>query len=304
MNRKLIDRNLISLVLIAILISSCHSVKDFYYNYDANLEIGAEYYGDLSCGMLWWLPISPSDISIGYHVYKNNTEYIIKLNNDNRINLITTRSRNFKVGNYKRGDTIPEEILKNSGVIPFSHRAYKYGTFVPIDSGWVARILPSDRIIRDFYKTPRWIDSTQLTYSAPKKDFKYNYEAKIEIGEKYNGYIGDSTIKLPLSEEVVNEAVLYKDEITYRIGVDENKTIIYIECYPNSNPYIDTNINPYSIIPEISPKTRPTGTILTEKGYDEVYIKFKKNWYIQYSNMKNYLNNEGWGYYAKYYKWK
>ena len=60
MNRKLIDRNLISLVLIAILISSCHSVKDFYYNYDANLEIGAEYYGDLSCGMLWWLPISPS----------------------------------------------------------------------------------------------------------------------------------------------------------------------------------------------------------------------------------------------------
>lgn len=65
-----------------------------------------------------------------------------------------------------------------------------------------------------------------------------------------------------------------------------------------------TNINPYSIIPEISPKTRPTGTILTEKGYDEVYIKFKKNWYIQYSNMKNYLNNEGWGYYVKYYKWK
>ena len=81
---------------------------------------------------------------------------------------------------------------------------------------------------------------------------------------------------------------------------DELKDLIY----PNSNPYIDTNINPYSIIPEISPKTRPTGTILTEKGYDEVYIKFKKNWYIQYSNMKNYLNNEGWGYYAKYYKWK
>ena len=40
------------------------------------------------------------------------------------------------------------------------------------------------------------------------------------------------------------------------------------------------------------------------QGKEHGYIKFKKNWYIQYSNMKNYLNNEGWGYYVKYYKWK
>lgn len=274
------------MVLFLVIITSCNSIKKNYYNYNAKLEIGEKYLGDIGkdCESLYYFP--PAGLNYifkGYTIYKDSVEFIVTLDESSRINTIMTNDANFKIGNYSIGDTVTEHYNLPTG--PYSRRDSLRGVFIPIVNNWeVVYNLKSKKIIA-FYKSANHRD--KIIQSDSKTNYKYNYSAKIDLGEIYNGRTKLSKIKIPLTDKYVemNVATLYKDRIRYTIAVDDNQKIILIRCCLNN---VDNS------------KRKSKGKIIIKPGIEGCYVKYNDGWFSEFSSLKQYAEGYSTGQFVKY----
>lgn len=259
---------IISFFIIAI---SCYA-SDFWYNYDAELEVGIKYRGAIG-NCLYHEFISPiyRDMSIKTAiVYKDGGEYIVGVDDNHKISLLECRDKSVVICGYKIGDIMDMDSVKRS--MPNKVINYRRNIiFIELGNGWNACILQNNTIAT-FYKQISLHTQNLNNYNS--SEFYYNYAPDLELNSYYQGDLNNcDSIILPFSNQKVRKRTIYKDGIRYNIGVDDKGEIILITCDQNDvkiGNYLNGRIFDYL--------SKPAKFAV---GYRQFYVYIDDGWWIE-----------------------
>lgn len=237
----------IYLILLLLLSVACNTMPENYiYNYDWELIPGDRFMVKVSkynfieiCGN------RPTSYMCDYYyyIYKDGIQYdvAIEINKNSipsenvRIKHIWCYDKNVKIAGYSIGDTIKGiKTIKKQRVTPMG---YWYGKYVELpEKYWYADIAP-DSVIRRFLKISWNSAYEQIKYNyanSLSNNKLYDYAGKIDIGEYYYGKVINHTqMVLPFSNDSVKLIYVYKNDLCYKLGINDLNNIVYIEYTPN-----------------------------------------------------------------------
>lgn len=119
--------------------------------------------------------------------------------------------------------------------------------------------------------------------SCSKQIYRYNYEPRLDLGERFMGVDNSSsnyTIITPFNADTLIQRVVYKDGIRYEIGVDDQNIIKYIQCYQKG-----VTLGGYTLDYNL-PKNLKGEIKLGDKSND-FYIKLKDGWWLKFAAFKD-----------------